>query len=192
MKPQHEQMFGCDPAEMMAELTQPLAEYGLTMILTSMLSDAQEMLASGKPDAARNAINRVKFILNEKLPKTYVTPTDVDVHFEVGTLRNLHADTTPGTWHALKGRSRVISGTVSPGGYTGFDVLHCSGRDIREGKRNAAFSAKLHNAAGPLLDAAELVQHVLTKQATLPRDERDAYITERAAATLAALKQSQL
>lgn len=192
MTQQHEQMFGCDPAEMMAELTQPLADYGLTMILTSMLSDAQEMLASGKPDAARNAINRVKYILNEKLPKTYVTPIDVDVHFEVGTLRNLHADTTPGMWRALKGRSLVICGTVSSSGYTGYDVLRSSGRNALEGKRNAAFSARLHNAAGPLLDAAELVQHVLAKQATLPRDERDAYITERAAVTLAALKQSQL
>jgi hypothetical protein len=52
MNKTHEQMFGCDPDAMMAELLAPIAENGLA---------------------------------------------------RVGELRKLHAETTPGVWHALPG-----------------------------------------------------------------------------------------
>jgi hypothetical protein len=185
-------MFGCDRVAMMTELAKPIADHGLAMVLTSMLSDVQNMIACGRTESARQAINRVKHILGQQLPKVYATPADVAVDAEVSVLRNLHSETTKGQWHALPGRSRAICGTVVPGGYTGVDVLRGSGRNAREGKRNTEFSARLHNAALPLLDSAELVQHVLTKQETLPRDQRDSYIVDRAQAALSALKQSQL
>ena len=191
MNAKHESMYGCDPDAMLAQLAEPLADRGLARVLNSLLSDAQELLGLGKADAARKLMNCVKFVIDKQLPNVRATPADVAVQDEVAHLRALQTETTPGTWHALDGRSLVICGTVMQGGYSGFDVLRSSGRNAREGKRNAEFSAKLHNAAGPLFDAAELVQHVLTEQEKLPLEERDPYITERAAATLAALKQSQ-
>jgi len=191
MTPVHEKMFGCDPDAMMAELAVPITENGLARVLTSLLSDAQELLGMGKAADAIQAMNRVKYIIDAKLPRVRETPVDVAVQDEVGELRKLHAQTTPGSWHALPGRSKAIAGTIVPHGYTGFDVLRGSGRDAREGKRNTEFSARLHNAALPLLDAAELVQHVLNEQEKLPRDQRDVYIVDRAQATLSSLKQSQ-
>jgi hypothetical protein len=191
MNKTHEQMFGCDPDAMMAELLAPIAENGLARVLTSLLSDAQELLGMGKADAARQAINRVKYIVDTKLPRVRATPVDVAVQDEVGELRKLHAETTPGVWHALPGRALAFSGTLSNTGYSGFDVLRGMGRKAPEGKRNVQFCARMHNAAPALFDAAELVQHVLNEQEKLPRDQRDVYIVDRAQATLSALKQSQ-
>lgn len=187
----HEQMFGCDPDAMVAELMAPIAENGLARVLNSLLSDAQELMGLGKVEDARQALNRVKYLVDAKLPRVRATPADVAVQDEVGELRKLHSQTTPGTWHALPGRSKAIAGTLVPQGYTGIDVLRGSGRDAREGKRNTEFGAKLHNAAVPLLDAAELVQHVLNEQEKLPWGQRDVYIVDRAQATLSALKKSQ-
>jgi hypothetical protein len=185
-------IFGCDPDAMMAELTVPITEYGLAHVLQSLLSDAQEMMVAGQPESARKAINRVKHIVAAKLPRVRDTPADVAVQDEVSELRQLYAQTTPGVWHALPGRALAISGTVLPGGYSGFDVLRGMGAKAAEGKRNVQLCARMHNATPALLDAAELVQHVLTVQEKLPMDKREVYIVDRAQATLSALKKSQL
>ncbi|KVP39701.1 hypothetical protein WJ87_05825 [Burkholderia ubonensis] len=190
MSDRNEQVYGCDPKAMMADLMQHIALQGLSMVLISMLSDIQEMVALGQAETARKALNRLKYVVSEKLPKTYVTPDDVSVHAEVGQLRELYAQTTKGTWHALPGRALVISGEVSNSGYQGFDVLRGHAPQAREAKRNAEFSARMHNAAPALFDAAELIEHVLNSQDKLPREQRDVYIVDKVQATLSSLKQS--
>ncbi|KVP96812.1 hypothetical protein WJ97_13105 [Burkholderia ubonensis] len=186
----NEQVYGCEPTAVMADLEQHIAVQGLGMVLVSMMSDVQEMVSLGQTEQARKALNRLKYVVGEKLPKAYDTPDDVSVHAEVGQLRELHAQTTKGIWHALPGRALVISGEVSNSGYQGFDVLRGHAPQAREAKRNAEFSARMHNAAPALFDAAELVQHVLTSQDKLPRDQRDGYIVDKAQSTLSSLKQS--
>ena len=51
--------------EYMEGLTARLS--GLEMVCMSILSDAQELLAMGRTDEARKAINRAKFILSEMM-----------------------------------------------------------------------------------------------------------------------------
>jgi hypothetical protein len=190
MSERNQLVFGCDPKAMMVELAPHIELNGLGTVLTSMLSDVQEMLELRRGEDARKALNRIKYIIGEKVPRVYAAPEDVSVREEVGQLRELHAQTTPGTWHALPGRSRVISGTVSPGGFEGFDVLQGHGPQAREAKANAAFSARLHNAAPALLDAAVLVEEILVEQGNLPREQRNDGIVDKAQSTLYALKKT--
>jgi hypothetical protein len=68
MKEREELMFGCDPKAMMVELEQHIKRNGLGMVLTSMLSDVQEMLEMRRGEDARKALNRIKYIIGEKLP----------------------------------------------------------------------------------------------------------------------------
>ena len=51
--------------EYMEGLTARLS--GLEMVCMSILSDAQELMAMGNPEAARKEINRAKFILSEMM-----------------------------------------------------------------------------------------------------------------------------
>ena len=191
MNERQEAMFGCDPEAMMVELAVPMTEYGLSHVLMSMLSDAQEMVAAGHVESARKALNRVKHIVMQKLPRVRVTPVDVAVQDEVSALRQLHSRTTPGVWHVLPGRSLAISGTVLPGGYSGVDVLRGHGHKAADSKCNVQLAVRMHNATPALLEAAELVQHVLTEQEKLPMDQRDPYIVDRAQAALSKFKKSQ-
>jgi len=185
-----DQALGCDAKALMDDLADPIMRHGLGAVLTSLLSDVQEMLVRGNVNDAHQGIARVKYIIGAQLPKVYATPADVAVHSEVGQLRALYADTTQGPWHALPGRAVAIRGKLLPGGWEGVDVLRGHAPHAREAKRNADFSARMHNAAPALLDAADLVEHVLNQQDNLPRDQRDAYIVDKAQATLSALKKS--
>lgn len=62
-----ERMFGM-PKEWLDELItdwkEPLMG-GLTMLVTSVLSDAQERIALGHDDTARQYINRAKYIIKQ-------------------------------------------------------------------------------------------------------------------------------
>lgn len=62
-----ERMFGM-PKEWLDELItdwkEPLMG-GLTMLVTSILSDAQERIALGHDDTARQYINRAKYIIKQ-------------------------------------------------------------------------------------------------------------------------------
>ena len=51
--------------EYMEGLTARLS--GLEMVVMSILSDSQELLAMGRSDEARKEINRAKFILSEMM-----------------------------------------------------------------------------------------------------------------------------
>ena len=51
--------------EYMEGLTARLS--GLEMVVMSILSDSQELLAMGRTDEARKEINRAKFILSEMM-----------------------------------------------------------------------------------------------------------------------------
>lgn len=190
MSSKNELVFGCDPDDMMAELAEHITAQGLSMVLLSMLSDVQEMVAGGNGENARQALNRVKYVIGQQMPRRADLPADVAIHGELGLLRALHANTTPGIWHVLPGRSLVISGTLYPSGYQGFDVLRGHAPKAPQARANAELSARLHNAAPALLDAAQLVEHVLSEQDKLPRAERDGYIVDRAHACLTTLKQS--
>jgi len=187
----NEMMFGCDPKAMMVELAPHIELNGLGMVLTSMLSDVQEMLELRRGEEARKALNRIKYIMGEKLPRVYAAPADVSVREELGQLHALLAQTTAGTWHALPGRSRVISGKLFDGrGFEGYDVIQGHGPKASEAKANAALSANLHNAAPALLAAASLVEEVLMEQEKLPLEQRNQGIVDKAHSTLLALKQS--
>jgi len=190
MTERNEMTFGCDPKAMMVELAPHIELNGLGMVLTSMLSDVQEMLELRRGEEARKALNRIKYIMGEKLPRVYAAPADVSVRDELGQLHALLAQTTTGKWHALPGRSRVISGKVMPDGWEGFDVLQGHAPQAREAKANAALSANLHNAAPALLAAAALVEEVLMEQDKLPLEQRNQVIVDKAHSTLLALKQS--
>lgn len=63
----HEKMFGCDPGAFLAELEGPLQRQGLRMVLMSMLSDVQEMVERGMAEEARQALNRVKLVIDRKV-----------------------------------------------------------------------------------------------------------------------------
>ncbi len=181
-------LYGCDPVIMQQQLAEPLAQQGLSLVLMSMLSDAQEMVAGGWKEEARRHLNRVKLLISTKLPVRHTTPADVSVDVELAHLRELLLRTSGGKWHCLPGRALAISGKVSAHGYQGFDVLRGHGNTAKEAKANAELGAKLRNAAEALLDAAELAQHVLNQQDKLPRNQRDPCIVDQAQATLAKLK----
>jgi hypothetical protein len=156
-----------------------------------MLSDVQEMLEMRRGEAARKALNRIKYIIGEKVPRVHAAPADVSVRDELGKLHALLSQTTAGTWHALRGRSRVISGKLfDGGGFEGDDVIQGHGPKASEAKANAALSANLHNAAQALLAAASLVEEVLMEQDKLPLEQRNQGIVDKAHSTLLALKQS--
>jgi hypothetical protein len=70
MSERNELVFGCDPTAMMVELEPHITSNGLGMVLTSMLSDVQEMLELRRGDEARKALNRIKYIIGQKLPRT--------------------------------------------------------------------------------------------------------------------------
>lgn len=185
-----ERMFGCDPKAFLEDLRAPIARVGLTMVLMSLMSDVQEMVAANRSEDARQALNRLKYLVSETMPSTSGAPADVSVSAELADLRALHSTTTDGAWQILPGRALAISGTVSNTGYQGFDVLRGHGRNAKEAKSNAAFSAKMHRAAIPLLEAAALVEHVLVQQSKLPPDSRDAYTVATSHEVLTNLKQS--
>ena len=50
--------------ELMADWQEPLMG-GLTMLAMSILSDAQECIAIGRHDTARQYINRAKYVIKE-------------------------------------------------------------------------------------------------------------------------------
>ena len=61
------QMFGCDPYKVLDYVlkSDSYKRNGAISYAASMLSDAQELIAMGNDDAARQQINLVKFILFE-------------------------------------------------------------------------------------------------------------------------------
>lgn len=63
----HEKMFGCDPYEFLADIEGPVERNGLAMVLMSLLSDAQEMVAHGMAEEACRALNRVKLVINRNV-----------------------------------------------------------------------------------------------------------------------------
>lgn len=190
MTEQDSRIYGCDPNGIMQQLVKPIADRGLGKVLASMLSDTQEMIACGQAELARKALNRVKYIIDQQMPSMTAAPSDFAVLAQIGRMRTLHSLTTAGTWHALPGRSRAISGKVSADGFEGIDVLRGQGRLPQEGKRNVEFSACMHNAAPAFLDAVELVELVLTEQRKLPKEQRNGYIVNKAEVTLATLVQN--
>lgn len=62
-----EKMFGCDPDEFLTDIEGPIERSGLAMVLMSMLSDVQEMIARSRDEDARQALNRVKLVIDRKL-----------------------------------------------------------------------------------------------------------------------------
>jgi len=62
-------MFGCTSAELKESVeASPTFKFdGAAMIVASMLSDAQEELAHGMSEEARQTLNRAKFVLFEYL-----------------------------------------------------------------------------------------------------------------------------
>jgi len=59
--------FGCDPDEILPSVEGSIDRSGLPMVLMSMLSDVQELIARNQNEEARLTINRVKFIIDRKL-----------------------------------------------------------------------------------------------------------------------------
>ena len=60
------QMYGCEAWELddaMRDSKQPYMG-GLTMLVMSILSDAQELLAMGASDRARQNINQAKYVIH--------------------------------------------------------------------------------------------------------------------------------
>lgn len=63
-----QQMFGCSGDAILAELKGPVgALMGPEMFAMSILSDAQEMIAQGQGEKARQFINRAKLVLDDTL-----------------------------------------------------------------------------------------------------------------------------
>lgn len=186
----HEQMFGCDPDAFLGDLEGPISRSGLGMVLMSLLSDVQEQMAVSDIEGARKAINRVKYLVHASLPMHPGVVAPLPVTEALNRLRQLHAETTPGTWHKLPGRALVISGEVSDAGYQGFDVLRGHAPDARSAKRNAEFSATMHNLAPAVFEAIELAVDVGKTQETLPADQRDVSLHARAEKVLAAVSQA--
>jgi hypothetical protein len=61
------EMFGCELAAFKASIEQSATfkTAGAPMIAMSMMSDAQEQIARGSSEAARQTLNRAKWILSE-------------------------------------------------------------------------------------------------------------------------------
>jgi len=67
MEQQHMDMYGM-PKEWLDELVNDWQEPmmgGLTMLAMSILSDAQECIAIGRHDTARQYINRAKYVIKQ-------------------------------------------------------------------------------------------------------------------------------
>jgi hypothetical protein len=71
-------MYGCNVEDLrqfvessisVAFAREPDKRDGIAMLLTSMLSDVQELILLEHADDARRTINRVKYILNEYLAR---------------------------------------------------------------------------------------------------------------------------
>jgi hypothetical protein len=60
-------MFGCSKEELLEVCENAQQPYmgGLTMLAMSILSDAQECIAVGRNDMARQFINRAKFVISQ-------------------------------------------------------------------------------------------------------------------------------
>jgi len=58
-------MYGCETAELDTLISDAQQPYmgGLNMLATSILSDAQECIAIGSFDRARQFINRAKYVI---------------------------------------------------------------------------------------------------------------------------------
>lgn len=61
-----EQLFGCDIEEFVDDVVQSLTYQacGANMVIAGLMSDAQEEIASGRPEAARQTLNRAKALLS--------------------------------------------------------------------------------------------------------------------------------
>lgn len=184
-----EQMFGCEIEAFMADLEGPLARNGLGMVLVSLLSDVQEMMAAGYSDAARQAINRVKYVMSQSLPMHSHARAPASVTETLEPLRQQYAGTTQGAWHVLPGRALVICGEVSNAGYSGFDVLRGHAPAAKEAKQNAAFSATMHNLAPAVFKAIELAALVQQEQEKLSADQRNTRLSAKADQVLAKVTQ---
>ena len=67
MENRYENMFGMPKDwldELIADWQEPLMG-GLTMLAMSILSDAQECIAIGRHDTARQYINRAKYVIHQ-------------------------------------------------------------------------------------------------------------------------------
>jgi len=184
-----EQMFGCEIEAFMADLEGPLARNGLGMVLVSLLSDVQEMMAAGYVDDARRALNRVKYVMSQSLPMQADPHALTSTIEGLSQLRQLHADTTPGAWYVLPGRALVVCGEVSNSGYSGFDVLRGYAPSAKEAKKNAEFSATMHNLAPAVFEAIELAAAVQQDQDKRAADQRNAQLSAKADQVMAKVRQ---
>ena len=62
-----ERLYGCSREELLEVCENAQEPYmgGLTMLAMSILSDAQECIAVGRNDTARQFINRAKFVISQ-------------------------------------------------------------------------------------------------------------------------------
>lgn len=59
-------MYGCTQDDMAAMMNEPMNFIGgLPMLAMSILSDAQECIAVGRHDTARQYINRAKYVIKQ-------------------------------------------------------------------------------------------------------------------------------
>ena len=72
MSEKEQKMFGCAAKDVLAAVEKHIATDGLPMVLLSLLSDVQEMVNRGQVEQARQAINRVKYLIDKKVPGTIV------------------------------------------------------------------------------------------------------------------------
>ena len=63
----NDDMYGCSREELLEVCKDAQQPYmgGLTMLAMSILSDAQECIAVGRNDMARQFINRAKFVISQ-------------------------------------------------------------------------------------------------------------------------------